>query len=224
MVRLTRIYTRTGDQGMTRLADNSVVAKTDVRVAAYGDVDEANSVIGMVLAGGDLPGDVAAVLRQVQNDLFDLGADLSTPLTEEAEHPALRIAQEYVDRLEGWCDRYGDPLPALTSFVLPGGLPAAAHLHLARTVVRRAERLAWGAMEQYGTTPAAHSDRDRSPGGLNVLAVTYLNRLSDLLFILTRVLNGTEHEPLWVPGGQRVPNPRDQAAARSQPDPQKGSS
>jgi cob(I)alamin adenosyltransferase len=203
MVRLTRIYTRTGDAGQTRLSDLSPVDKTDPRVEAYGDVDEANSAIGVALAVGGLPDDVAAVLRNVQNEMFDLGADLSTPLRAptSTDQPAeLRITQEYVDRLEAWCDQFGDPLPSLKSFILPGGSPAAAQLHVARTVVRRAERAAWVAVQAYGTDAVADAER---PGGISALAITYLNRLSDLLFILTRVANRPDGDVLWVPGGDR---------------------
>jgi cob(I)alamin adenosyltransferase len=200
MVRLTRIYTRTGDFGRTRLADLSETDKTDPRVEAYGDVDEANSAIGVALATRALPVDVAEVLGQVQNELFDLGADLSTPLVEHPRHEPLRITGDYVRRLEAWCDRFGEPLTTLKSFVLPGGSLAAAHLHVARTVARRAERAGWRAVERFGTEPA----RDDAPGGVNTLALAYLNRLSDLLFILTRVVNGAEGEVLWVPGGERT--------------------
>jgi cob(I)alamin adenosyltransferase len=203
MVRLTRIYTRTGDSGKTQLSDLSPISKTDPRVEAYGDVDEANSAIGIALASGGLSKDVAAVLRAVQNEMFDVGADLSNPLrvADSADNPPqLRITQEYIDRLEAWCDQFGDPLPNLTSFILPGGSPAAAQLHLARTVVRRAERAAWLAVQAYGAEPIADKQR---PGGVNALAITYLNRLSDLLFILTRVLNGPDGDVLWIPGGDR---------------------
>jgi cob(I)alamin adenosyltransferase len=203
MVRLTRIYTRTGDRGNTQLSDLSPVSKTDPRVEAYGDVDEANSAIGVALAAGGLPEEVATVLRVVQNEMFDVGADLSNPLraSDAADTPPeLRITQQYIDRLESWCDQFGDPLPNLKSFILPGGSPAAAQLHLARTVVRRAERAAWSAVEAYGTEPIA--DRERQ-GGVNTLAITYLNRLSDLLFILTRVVNGPDGDVLWIPGGDR---------------------
>jgi cob(I)alamin adenosyltransferase len=203
MVRLTRIYTRTGDSGKTQLSDLSPISKTDPRVEAYGDVDEANSAIGIALASGGLSKDVAAVLRAVQNEMFDVGADLSNPLrvADSADNPPqLRITQEYVDRLEAWCDQFGDPLPNLTSFILPGGSPAAAQLHLARTVVRRAERAAWLAVQAYGAEPVADKQR---PGGVNTLAITYLNRLSDLLFILTRVVNGPDGDVLWIPGGDR---------------------
>ncbi len=202
MVRLTRIYTRTGDGGQTRLSDMSLTRKSDPRVEAYGDVDETNSLIGVALAMGQLPGPVSAALTGIQNELFDLGADLSNPLRVPAEgdYPALRVTQDYVDRLEHACDDFGDPLPALTSFILPGGSSAAAQLHVARTVARRAERAAWVAAEVYGTD--AVSDPD-TPGGVNPLAITYLNRLSDLLFILTRVANGLDGDILWVPGGKR---------------------
>lgn len=202
MVNLNRIYTRTGDVGSTRLSDMSLARKTDARVQAYGDVDEANSIIGVALAMGGLAPEVSDLLRLVQNELFDLGADLSNPLTATSAYPPLRIEQPSIDRLEAWCDTYTDRLPALTSFILPGGSPAAAHLHQARTVVRRAERSAWVAVETYGTEAAQD---DGSPGGVNALAVTYLNRLSDLLFILTRIANGTDGDILWVPGGERLP-------------------
>jgi cob(I)alamin adenosyltransferase len=204
MVRLTRIYTRTGDGGQTRLADMSVTAKTDPRVAAYGDVDETNSVIGVALAAGELSAEVAEVLRSIQNELFDLGADLSNPLKVASDTPELRIEQPAIDRLESWCDRFGDPLPSLRSFILPGGSLAAAQLHVARTVARRAERSAWSAAERYGTQSAT----DDSPGGVNPLAITYLNRLSDLLFILTRAVNGPDGDVLWVPGGERTVSER----------------
>ena len=203
MVRLTRIYTRTGDGGKTQLSDMSPVSKTDPRVEAYGDVDEANSAIGVALAAGGLPDDVAGVLRSVQNEMFDVGADLSNPLRVPSRPdppPELRVTQDYIDRLEAWCDQFGDPLPNLKSFILPGGTPAAAQLHVARTVVRRAERAAWSAVRAYGTEPVAGGER---VGGVNTLALTYLNRLSDLLFILTRVVNGTDGDVLWIPGGVR---------------------
>lgn len=197
VVHLTRIYTRTGDGGQTRLVDMSLTEKTDPRVAAYGDVDEANSQLGVVLTTPQLPEPMRTLLSRVQNELFDVGADLGNPLQDSYRHEPLRVTQDYVDRLEAACDQFGDPLPALRSFVLPGGSPAAAHLHVARTIVRRAERTAWTAVERCGT---------EVPGGLNLLALTYLNRLSDLLFILARAANtadGTDGEVLWVPGGDR---------------------
>ncbi|MFV8320348.1 cob(I)yrinic acid a,c-diamide adenosyltransferase [Mycobacterium sp. 23] len=186
-VHLTRIYTRTGDDGTTGLSDFSRVAKTDPRLVAYADCDEANSAIGVAVALGAPEEQVAGVLRQIQNDLFDAGADLSTPLVENPEHPPLRITQAYIDRLEGWCDTYNEGLPALNSFILPGGSPLSALLHVARTVVRRAERAAWAAVE-------AH------PDDMSVLPAKYLNRLSDLLFILSRVAN-PGGDVLWRPGG-----------------------
>ncbi|MFT4165112.1 MAG: cob(I)yrinic acid a,c-diamide adenosyltransferase [Microlunatus sp.] len=199
MVHLTRIYTRTGDGGQTRLVDMSLTEKTDPRVAAYGDVDEANSHLGVVLTTPGLPQPMVELLARVQNELFDVGADLGNPLQDSYRYEPLRVTQDYVDRLEAACDQFGDPLPALRSFILPGGSPAAAHLHVARTIVRRAERTAWIAVEQYGT---------ETPGGLNLLAITYLNRLSDLLFILARAANAADAsaagDVLWVPGGDRT--------------------
>ncbi|GAA4806942.1 cob(I)yrinic acid a,c-diamide adenosyltransferase [Nocardioides caeni] len=190
MVNLTRIYTRTGDAGETRLGDMSVTTKTDLRLAAYADVDEANAHLGVAIATGGLEEDVVAVLTHVQNDLFDVGADLCTPVVEDPEFPPLRIEQDYVDRLEGWCDHYNEPLPALRSFILNGGTPAAAQLHVARTVIRRAERAAWAAHEVHAAV-------------MNPLAITYLNRLSDLAFILARHANREQGDVLWVPGGRR---------------------
>lgn len=189
-VHLTRIYTRTGDDGTTGLSDMSRVAKTDVRLVAYADCDEANAAIGAALALGHPDTQITDVLRQIQNDLFDAGADLSTPIVENPKHPPLRIAQSYIDRLEGWCDAYNAGLPALKSFVLPGGSPLSALLHVARTVVRRAERSAWAAV-------------DAHPEGVSVLPAKYLNRLSDLLFILSRVAN-PDGDVLWRPGGDRT--------------------
>lgn len=189
-VHLTRIYTRTGDDGTTGLSDMSRVAKTDARLVAYADCDEANAAIGAALALGHPDTQITDVLRQIQNDLFDAGADLSTPIMENPKHPPLRIAQSYIDRLEGWCDAYNAGLPALKSFVLPGGSPLSALLHVARTVVRRAERSAWAAV-------------DAHPEGVSVLPAKYLNRLSDLLFILSRVAN-PDGDVLWRPGGDRT--------------------
>ncbi|CKN30897.1 cob(I)yrinic acid a%2Cc-diamide adenosyltransferase [Mycobacterium tuberculosis] len=189
-VHLTRIYTRTGDDGTTGLSDMSRVAKTDARLVAYADCDEANAAIGAALALGHPDTQITDVLRQIQNDLFDAGADLSTPIVENPKHPPLRIAQSYIDRLAGWCDAYNAGLPALKSFVLPGGSPLSALLHVARTVVRRAERSAWAAV-------------DAHPEGVSVLPAKYLNRLSDLLFILSRVAN-PDGDVLWRPGGDRT--------------------
>src|SRR3954463_16228106 len=151
MVNLTRIYTRTGDAGRTNLGDMSVTSKNDLRLHAYADVDEANAQIGVALATG-LDADVVPVLTRVQNDLFDGGADLCTPVVENPEFPPLRIEPEYVDRLERWGDHYNEALPPLGSFILNGGTPAAAQLHVARTVVRRAERSAWAAHDEHGPT------------------------------------------------------------------------
>ncbi len=186
-IHLTRIYTRTGDDGTTGLSDFSRVSKNDPRLVAYADCDEANSAIGVAIALGRPDGEIAGVLRQIQNDLFDAGADLSTPVVENPKYPPLRVAQAYIDRLEAWCDKYNEPLPALNSFVLPGGSPLSALLHVARTVVRRAERSAWAAI-------------DSAPDGVSVLPAKYLNRLSDLLFILARAAN-PEGDVLWQPGG-----------------------
>ena len=183
-VRLTKIYTRGGDAGETSLGDGSRVSKLDPRITAYGTVDELNSALGIVVAG-DCPGDIRTVLVRIQNELFDLGADLSVPLEHDGR---LRTTQEQVDRLERECDRFNAELPELTSFVLPGGSEAAARLHVARTVCRRAEREALAAS-------GAHT--------VNPLTLVYLNRLSDLLFILARAANAAsgEDEPLWKPGG-----------------------
>jgi cob(I)alamin adenosyltransferase len=190
MVNLTRLYTRTGDAGETRLGDMSTTTKTDLRLQAYATVDEGNAQIGVALATGGLEADVVAVLTHVQNDLFDVGADLCTPVVPDPKHPPLRIEQDYVDRLEAWCDDYNEQLPALRSFILNGGTPAASQLHVARTVVRRAERDAWAAWAEYSDS-------------MNQLAITYLNRLSDLLFILARHANRQAGDVLWVPGGDR---------------------
>jgi cob(I)alamin adenosyltransferase len=190
MVNLTRIYTRTGDAGETRLGDMSTTTKNDLRLHAYADVDEANAHLGVALSAGGLDGDVVTVLTRVQNDLFDVGADFCTPVVADPEYPPLRIEQDYIDRLEGWCDHYNESLPKLRSFILNGGTPAGSHLHVARTVVRRAERSAWAAHAEHGET-------------MNVLAIKYLNRLSDLLFILARHANREQGDVLWVPGGER---------------------
>jgi len=196
MVNLTRIYTRTGDDGTTALANMSRTSKTDPRLEAYADTDEANSALGVVLAtaAGSLDPAVVTVLRRVQNDLFDVGADLANPLAAEYKYPPLRVTPAYIEALEADCDRFNADLPALRSFILPGGSVAAAYLHVARTISRRAERRGWAAIEAYGTGP---------DGGINPLAVTYLNRLSDLLFIFCRYVNGAEGDVLWIPGGER---------------------
>lgn len=189
---LTRIYTKAGDTGSTRLVNNELVPKTDPRIAAYADVDECNAAIGVALAIGQLPDEVGAVLTRVQHDLFDAGADLGNPdlgdLSENAGI-ALRITEEYVTRLEGWCDEFNDRLSTLNSFVLPGGTPGAALLHVARTTARRAERKAWALIEA-------------DPARTSTLPAKYLNRLSDLLFILARTAN-PDGDVVWVPGANR---------------------
>jgi cob(I)alamin adenosyltransferase len=188
-VHLTRIYTKTGDDGTTALGDMSRARKTDPRVAAYADCDETNAALGVALALGALPEPVAAVLRTIQNDLFDLGADLATPVVPEPKYPALRIEPSYTARLEAWCDEFNAGLAKLDSFILPGGTPGAALLHQARTLARRAERSAWALYE----ADSEHTNRE---------ALLYLNRLSDLLFILSRVAN-PDGDVLWRPGGAR---------------------
>jgi cob(I)alamin adenosyltransferase len=185
-VRLTKIYTRGGDAGETSLGDGSRVSKLDGRIEAFGTVDELNAAIGVVLAG-DVPETLRRVLTRVQNELFDVGADLSVPAEIDGR---LRVEQSLVDRLEADCDRFNAELPELRSFVLPGGTEASARLHVARTICRRAER---DALRAAGDTE------------LGRRVVVYLNRLSDLLFILARAANalaGTA-EPLWKPGGTR---------------------
>ncbi|MDQ3629517.1 MAG: cob(I)yrinic acid a,c-diamide adenosyltransferase [Actinomycetota bacterium] len=190
MVRLTRIYTRTGDAGNTRLGDMSEISKVDLRVAAYGDVNEANAHLGHAIAAGDLDRDVVELLGIVQNELFDVGADFATPVVPDPEFAPLRVLSQYVQRLEGWCDAYNEGLPTLTSFILPGGTRGSALLQIATTTVRRAERSAWAAYQEHGDS-------------MNVLAITYLNRLSDLLFILARHANREVGDVLWKPGGER---------------------
>ena len=183
-VRLTKIYTRGGDAGETSLGDGSRVSKLDERIAAYGATDEVNAMLGLVLAADEVPADLAAVLERVQNELFDLGADLAVPLEHEGR---LRTTQAQVDALERDCDRFNEGLSELKSFVLPAGNETAARLHVARTICRRAEREAIAASE-------AHD--------VSLLALVYLNRLSDLLFILARAANAAEgrEETLWRPG------------------------
>jgi cob(I)alamin adenosyltransferase len=187
---LSRIYTRTGDDGTTALGDGSRVPKTDLRLVAYADVDEANCAIGTALSLGALPDDVTGLLRRVQNELFDVGADLCNPVTDNPPYPPLRIGEEYVTALEAACDEHNEGLPALRSFILPGGTPGAALLHTARTVVRRAERSAWAALAASGDS-------------VNPVTVKYLNRLSDLLFILARRAAGPAGDVLWRPGAER---------------------
>ena len=191
MVNLTRIYTRTGDDGTTSLGDMSRTGKPDPRLKAYADVDEANCTIGLALSLTTFDEPVRALLVAVQNDLFDVGADLCTPVVENPEHEPLRVTEAYVERLEAACDEYNDKLEPLRSFVLPGGTVGASQLHVARTVVRRAERSTWAALDTYH-------------GGMNPLTATYLNRLSDLLFILARLANkDSGGDVLWQPGANR---------------------
>ena len=185
---LSKIYTRTGDDGTTGLGDMSRTSKTDPRLAAYADVEEANSAIGVAVTLGRLTEDVTAVLRWIQNDLFDVGADLCTPVVADPQYPPLRNTETYVDRLEGACDAFNAELAPLRSFILPGGTPGAALLHVARTTTRRAERTIWSAIEAHGDS-------------VNPLTARYLNRLSDLLFILCRVTNAEQGDVLWKPGG-----------------------
>jgi cob(I)alamin adenosyltransferase len=187
---LSSIYTRVGDDGTTALGDGSRTAKTDVRLAAYADVDEANSAVGVAVTLGGLPDDIVTVLTRVQNELFDVGADLCNPVTADPPYQPLRIDESYITALEQDCDNFNAKLPTLRSFVLPGGTQGAALLHVARTVARRAERTAWAAMRQHGDT-------------MNPLAAKYLNRLSDLLFILARAANEQVGDVLWKPGGER---------------------
>ncbi len=188
---LSRIYTRTGDDGSTALADGSRTAKTDSRLAAYADVEEANCAIGMAMTFGQLDQDIANLLSRVQNELFDVGADLANPVTDvPPPYPPLRIDEAYITRLEQECDSHNEGLPTLRSFLLPGGSPGATLLHMARTVTRRAERSAWAAAREHGDS-------------VSPLPARYLNRLSDLLFILARRANSGYEDILWKPGGER---------------------
>ena len=188
---LSRIYTRTGDDGTTAINDGTRVPKTDARLAAYADTDEANCAIGAAITLGSLPADMVRLLQRIQNELFDCGADLATPLpVEPPEFPQLRIDESYITALEAACDEYNATLPTLRSFVLPGGTPGAALLHTARAVTRRAERTAWAAAAEHGAS-------------ISPWPAKYLNRLSDLLFILARAANRDAGDVLWHPGGDR---------------------
>ena len=188
---LSSIYTRTGDGGSTALADGSRTAKTDSRLAAYADVEEANAAIGMAMTFGELGADLTELLSRVQNELFDVGADLANPVTDTPPpYPPLRIDETYITRLEAECDEFNSALPVLRSFLLPGGSRGATLLHVARTVTRRAERSAWAAAGEHGAS-------------VSPLPARYLNRLSDLLFILCRVANAGHPDVLWKPGGER---------------------
>jgi cob(I)alamin adenosyltransferase len=195
MVNLTRIYTRTGDDGTTGWGGRGRINKNDPRLEAYAGCDEAGAFIGVALATATLDDEVAAVLTRVQNDLFDVGADLCAPIVapddpKQPEYPPLRITEDYVTRLEAWCDEFNEDLPKLASFILPGGTPGAGYLHVARTVARRAERTVWALLEV---------DAERT----NPLTAKYLNRLSDLLFILGRAAN-PDGDVLWQPGGPQA--------------------
>jgi cob(I)alamin adenosyltransferase len=187
---LSKIYTRTGDDGTTALGDMSRARKTDPRLGAYADTDEANCAIGVAVTMGQLPPEVTQLLLRIQNELFDVGADLCNPVTEHPEYPPLRVDESYITALEQACDAFNEGLPVLRSFVLPGRSPASALLHVARTVVRRAERSTWAALEAHGDS-------------VNPLTAKYLNRLSDLLFILARRANQPGGDLLWKPGGDR---------------------
>ena len=191
MVNLTRIYTKTGDDGTTSLGDMSRTSKNDPRLEAYADVDEANSAIGVVISLGAISDDsVKALLIRVQNDLFDVGADLCTPVIDDPKVEPLRVTEEQISYLEAQIDSYNKNLTELRSFVLPSGTAAASLLHVARTVTRRAERSTWHAIHSFG-------------GGVNPLTAKYLNRLSDLFFVLARFENREVGDVLWVPGANR---------------------
>ena len=190
MVNLTRIYTKTGDDGSTSLGDMSRTSKNDPRLEAYATVDEANSYIGVALTVSELDESIRKLLVRVPNDLFDVGADLCTPVVDEPEHEPLRVTEAQIIYLEEQIDKYNAELAPLKSFVLPSGTPASAHLHVARTVVRRAERRTWQAIHAFGS-------------GVNQSTAKYLNRLSDLLFVLARYENRKDGDQLWVPGKHR---------------------
>jgi cob(I)alamin adenosyltransferase len=190
VVNLTRIYTKTGDDGTTSLGDMSRTSKNDPRLEAYATVDEANSQIGVVLALGGCDERITALLTRIQNDLFDVGADLCTPVVDNPSTEPLRVLESQVDAIESEIDSFNSELEPLRSFVLPAGTPAAALLHVARTVVRRSERETWAAIHAFG-------------GGVNPLTAKYLNRLSDLLFVLARYVNREQGDSLWVPGKNR---------------------
>jgi cob(I)alamin adenosyltransferase len=190
MVNLTRIYTKTGDDGTTSLGDMSRTSKNDPRLEAYATVDEANSYIGVVLTIPEISDEIRTLLVRIQNDLFDVGADLCTPVIDNPEHEPLRVLESQVEYIESQIDHYNKSLEPLRSFVLPSGTPASAHMHVARTVVRRAERRTWQAIHAFGE-------------GVNKLTAKYLNRLSDLLFVLARSENKSAGDQLWVPGKNR---------------------
>jgi cob(I)alamin adenosyltransferase len=186
MVHLTRIYTKTGDDGTTALGDMSRTSKNDPRLEAFATVDEANSYLGVVLLHVNNP-DIKDLLVKIQNNMFDVGADLCTPVVDNPKMKPLRVTQEQIDYLEQQIDIYNSELKSLNSFVLPSGSSASSHLHVARTIVRRAERRTWHAIHSFGE-------------GVNLLTAKYLNRLSDLLFVLARYENKESGDQLWVPG------------------------
>ena len=191
MVDVTRIYTKTGDDGTPSLGDMSRTSKNEPRLEAYATVDEANSAIGVVLALGGLKDDeIIKLLVRIQNDLFDVGADLCTPIVDNPTTEPLRVLESQIDYLEKQIDKYNESLQPLRTFVLPSGTPASALMHVARTVVRRAERNTWHAIHSFG-------------GGVNPVTAKYLNRLSDLLFVLARTANKEIGDQLWVPGANR---------------------
>src|SRR4029453_2241536 len=187
MVNLTRIYTKTGDDGSTALGDMSRTTKNDPRLVAYADVDEANSAIGLAIALGELPEPIKDLLTTIQNDLFDVGADLCIPVVAEPKYPQLRITEAYIAMLEDACDRYNEDLTKVRSFILPGGTTGGALLHVARAVARRAERSAWAALREYGAR-------------ITPLTAKSLTRLPDLLFILARPANAEGGDVLCKPG------------------------
>ena len=189
MVVISSVYTKTGDAGTTALGDGSRTSKNDARLEAFSTVDEANSSIGVALSM-DIDADVKEVLLRIQNDMFDVGADLCTPVIDDPKYPPLRVTEEQVTRLENLIDKYNEPLSTLRTFVLPSGTPLAAQLHVARTVVRRAERQTWNAIHAFGE-------------GVNITTAKYLNRLSDLLFVLSRHANREIGDVLWIPGANR---------------------
>jgi cob(I)alamin adenosyltransferase len=189
LVVISSVYTKTGDQGTTSLGDGSRTSKNDARLEAFSTVDEANSSIGVALSM-NIDTDVKEVLLRIQNDMFDVGADLCTPVIDDPKYPPLRVTEEQVTRLENLIDHYNEPLSTLRTFVLPSGTPLAAQLHVARTVVRRAERQTWNAIHAFGE-------------GVNITTAKYLNRLSDLLFVLSRHANREIGDVLWVPGANR---------------------
>jgi cob(I)alamin adenosyltransferase len=189
MVRLTRIYTKTGDDGTTALGDNSRTSKNDPRLEAFATVDEANSNIGLVISTAP-ESEITKILIVIQNDMFDVGADLCTPVIDNPEYEPLRVTEEQITWLESMIDKYNANLASLQSFVLPSGTLMSAQLHVARTVVRRAERETWRAISQFGA-------------GVSPLTAKYLNRLSDLLFVLARWSNQEVGDVLWMPGKNR---------------------